>query len=65
MRRIFERKTDQVTGEWRKLHNEKLHNLSDTKNHYADHAKQSEVGGACGMHGRGKCTKFWWESPKE
>jgi hypothetical protein len=20
---------------------------------------------ACGTHGRVKCTRFWWESPKE
>jgi hypothetical protein len=27
LRRIFEPKRDEVTGGWRKLHNEKLHNL--------------------------------------
>jgi hypothetical protein len=27
LRRIFEPKRDEVTGEWRKLHNEKLHDL--------------------------------------
>jgi hypothetical protein len=27
LRRIFESKRDEVTGEWRKLHNEELHNL--------------------------------------
>jgi hypothetical protein len=27
LRRIFEPKRDEVTGEWRKLHNEELHNL--------------------------------------
>jgi hypothetical protein len=27
LRRIFEPKTDGVTGGWRKLHNEELHNL--------------------------------------
>jgi hypothetical protein len=27
LRRIFEPKRDQVTGEWRKLHSEELHNL--------------------------------------
>jgi hypothetical protein len=27
LRRIFGPKRDKVTGEWRKLHNEKLHNL--------------------------------------
>jgi hypothetical protein len=27
LRRIFEPKRDEVTGGWRKLHNEKFHNL--------------------------------------
>ena len=27
LRRIFEPKRDETTGEWRKLHNEKLHDL--------------------------------------
>jgi hypothetical protein len=27
LRRIFGPKRDKVTGDWRKLHNEKLHNL--------------------------------------
>jgi hypothetical protein len=27
LRRIFGQKKDEVTGEWRKLHNEELHNL--------------------------------------
>jgi hypothetical protein len=27
LRRIFGTKRDDVTGEWRKLHNEELHNL--------------------------------------
>jgi hypothetical protein len=27
LRRIFEPKRDRVTGGWRKLHNEELHNL--------------------------------------
>jgi hypothetical protein len=27
LRRIFGPKRDEVTGEWRKLHNEELHNL--------------------------------------
>jgi hypothetical protein len=27
LRRIFELKRDEVTGEWRKLHNEKLNDL--------------------------------------
>jgi hypothetical protein len=27
LRRIFSPKRDEVTGEWRKLHNEEIHNL--------------------------------------
>jgi hypothetical protein len=27
LRRIFGRRRDEVTGEWRKLHNEELHDL--------------------------------------
>jgi hypothetical protein len=27
LRRIFEQKRDEVTGDWRKLHDEELHNL--------------------------------------
>jgi hypothetical protein len=41
--RIFGPKRDEVTKEWRKLHNGELHNLYS-----------SEVGKAYGMHGRGK-----------
>jgi hypothetical protein len=30
--RIFGPKRDEVTGEWRKLHNEELHDLNSTPN---------------------------------
>jgi hypothetical protein len=32
LRRIFEPKRDEVTGEWRKLHNDELHNLYSSPN---------------------------------
>jgi hypothetical protein len=30
LRRVFEPKRDEVTGGWRKLHNEELHNLQSS-----------------------------------
>jgi hypothetical protein len=32
LRRIFGPKRDEVTGEWRKLHNEELHNVYSSPN---------------------------------
>jgi hypothetical protein len=32
LRRIFGPKRDEVTGEWRKLHNEELHDLYSSSN---------------------------------
>jgi hypothetical protein len=32
LKRIFGPKRDEVTGDWRKLHNEKLHNLNSSPN---------------------------------
>jgi hypothetical protein len=32
LRRIFGQKRDEVTGDWRKLHNEELHNLYSSPN---------------------------------
>jgi hypothetical protein len=52
LRRIFEPKRDEVTGEWRKLHNEELHNLYSSPD--IRQVKANEVGGACGTHVRGE-----------
>jgi hypothetical protein len=55
LRRIFVPKRDEVTGEWRKLHNEELHNLYSSPDIIRQsQVKANEVGGACGTHGRGK-----------
>jgi hypothetical protein len=32
LRRVFGPKRDEVTGDWRKLHNEELHNLDSSPN---------------------------------
>jgi hypothetical protein len=46
------------------IFNEELHNLYSSPN-IIRQVKANEVGGACGTHGRGECTRLWWESPKE
>ena len=48
LRCIFGLKRDEVTGEWRKLHNEELNNpVLVTKYYSSDKIKKSEMGGAC------------------
>jgi hypothetical protein len=51
--RIFVPKKDEVTGEWRKLHSEELHNLYSSPD-IIRQVKANEVGRACGTHGRGQ-----------
>jgi hypothetical protein len=53
LRRIFGPKSDGVTGEWRKLHNEELHNFYSSPD-IIRQVKANEVGGACGTHGTGE-----------
>jgi hypothetical protein len=50
LRRIFGPKRDKVTGEWRKLHSEELHNLYS----FPDIIRQVKSRRACGTHGRGE-----------
>jgi hypothetical protein len=56
LRRIFVPKRDEMTGEWRKLHNEELHNLYSPQISLgkSSQVKANEVGGACGTHERGE-----------
>ena len=50
MLRIFGPKRDEVTREWRKLHNEEL-NLYSSSNIVWDKIKKNEMGGACSVYG--------------
>jgi hypothetical protein len=52
LRRIFGPKRDEVTGEWRKLHNEALHALFLTQYCAGYKIKKNEMGGACSAYGR-------------
>jgi hypothetical protein len=50
-RKIFGPKKDYVTGSWRKLHNEELHNLYSSPNIRMIKIKEYEIGGAWSTHG--------------
>jgi hypothetical protein len=57
LKRIFGPKRDDIMGEWRKPHNGELHNLYSSPDSIRQ-IKGYEVGGACGMQGRGdKCVQ--------
>ena len=47
LRRIFGPKRDEVTGEWRKLHNEELNDLYCSPNIVRVIKSKNEMGGAC------------------
>jgi hypothetical protein len=47
--RIFGPKRDEVTGRWRKLRNEELHDFYSSQK--SNEVKENEVGGACSTNG--------------
>jgi len=49
--RIFGPRRDEVTGEWRRLHNEELNNLYSTQYCVVDKIEKNEMGWACGAYG--------------
>jgi hypothetical protein len=51
LRRIFGPKRDGVTGGWRKLHNEELHNLYSSPSIIRIQVEEDELGGTCGTNG--------------
>jgi hypothetical protein len=52
-RRIFEPERDEVTGEWRRLHNVELYALCSLPNIIRKiKTKKNEMCGACGQYGR-------------
>jgi hypothetical protein len=66
-RRIFGPKWDEVTGEWRKLHNEELHNLYSSPDiiRQIKSRRMRWAGHVARMGEDRNCTRFWWESPKD
>jgi hypothetical protein len=61
LRRVFGPKREEVTGGWRGLHNEELHNLYASGNIIkGDKVKEGEMGGVCNTHGRvEKCIQYF------
>jgi hypothetical protein len=67
LRRIFGAKRDEVMGDCRKLHNEKLHNLYSSPNiiRMIKSRQLRWAGHVARMGRRGMYNGYWWESQKE
>jgi hypothetical protein len=67
LRRIFESKRNEVTGEWRKLHTEELYDLYSSPNiiRVIKSRRMRGVGHVASKgERRGVCT-FWWGNLRE
>jgi len=63
LRRIFRRKRDEVTGEWRKLHNEELTSPNIVR---VIKSRRMRRAGHVARMGRGEAsTGFWWGNLRE
>jgi len=62
LRRIFGPKMDEVTGEWRKLHNDELNDLYSSPNIiWVIKSRRMRCAGHVARMGRGEAyTGFWW-----
>jgi hypothetical protein len=69
LRRIFGPKRDEITGEWRKLHNEELHGLYSSPSIITriiiKYRRMKWAGHVARMGRRGTRIGYWWESQKK
>jgi hypothetical protein len=67
LRRIFGPKRDEVTGDWRKLHNEEFHALYCSPNiiRMFKSRRMRWVGHVARLGRRGMNIGYWWESQKK
>jgi hypothetical protein len=67
LRRIFGRKRDEATGEWRRLHNKELNDLYSSPNiiRVIKSRRMRWAGHIAHMGKRSVHTGFWWGDPRE
>jgi hypothetical protein len=67
LRSVFGSKRDEVTGEWRKLHNEELHDLYSSPNivRVTKSRRMRWAGHEARMGRREACIEFWWGNSRE
>jgi hypothetical protein len=67
LRRIFGPKRDEMTGEWRKLHNEELRDLYSSPSiiRIIKSRRMRWAGRVARMERRGTIIDYWWESQRE
>jgi hypothetical protein len=67
LRRIFGPKRDDVTGDWRKLHNEELHNLYSSPNiiRMIKSRKMRWAKHVALMGRKGMPIKYWWKARRK
>jgi hypothetical protein len=67
LRRIFEPKRDEVTSEWRKLHNEELRDFYSSPSiiRIIKSRRMRWAGHLARLGRRGKRIDYWWERQRE